>query len=57
MNALTGLIILAIIQLLVILYLYLERQNSKNSITTKKLIVGGFVIRIVNGELSIEPRK
>lgn len=49
--------LLASIQLLIIIYLIVDRKKRKKRITTNSIKIGGYVIRIVNGQISTEPIK
>lgn len=49
--------LLALIQLLIIIYLIVDRRKRKETITTKSIKIGGYVIKIVDGNITTEPIK
>lgn len=48
---------LFLIQIFVIAYLVWSKYKNKNSISTKRIEMGAFEIRILNGELTVKPKK
>jgi hypothetical protein len=49
--------LLAFIQLFVIIYLIVDRQKRRKGITTNSIKIGGYVIKIVDGNITTEPIK